>query len=186
MNLDALRLPAVAAVCGLLLSATYAVLAPAITLNQQHYENQQLLDIVQLPLAKIEEVVPSVYVVSGTDGSRTWIFGIETLEGYNGRIALWVGVSDNGVIEGVRVRSHQETPGLGDKIELAVSDWILGFNGYSKTTPEESWQVKRDGGDFDQFTGATITPRAVVHAVHDAMKDFETNREAWSGASREI
>lgn len=179
MNPDALRLPALAVICGLLLSIAYTTLRPAIVENREQFEARQLLDIVQTQNASIEEVFPNVFKVVREDGSRAWIFDAVTNEGYNGRIALWVGVSDAGIIEGVRVRSHQETPGLGDKIELAVSDWILGFDGYSTQSPDRVWDVKRHGGEFDQFTGATITPRAVVHAVRDALKDFENSHDRW-------
>ncbi|MEI8633249.1 RnfABCDGE type electron transport complex subunit G [Vibrio sp. PP-XX7] len=88
--------------------------------------------------------------------------------GYGGPIQYLMGVDLDGVIQGVRIISHSETPGLGDKIELAKSQWILSFNHRSLTnTP--LWAVKKDGGDFDQFSGATITPRSVVKGVHDAM-----------------
>jgi electron transport complex protein RnfG len=73
---------------------------------------------------------------------------------------------------------HAETPGLGDKIDAALSPWIRSFNNRSlPNTPEVLWQVKKDGGDFDQFVGATITPRAVVAAVHNALLFFDANRE---------
>jgi len=89
-------------------------------------------------------------------------------EGYSGPIKYLIGVDLNGVIKGVRIVSHTETPGLGDKIELAKSPWILSFNHRSlKNTP--LWSVKKDGGDFDQFSGATITPRSVVKGIHQAM-----------------
>jgi len=98
--------------------------------------------------------------------------------GYNGNINLLVGINVDGSLSGVRVASHKETPGLGDAIETAKSDWISGFSGRSLEDPnEQGWMVKRDGGEFDQFTGATITPRAVVKAVHLALKFFAANRE---------
>ncbi len=89
-------------------------------------------------------------------------------EGYSGTIRFLVGVTLKGEIIGVRIISHSETPGLGDKIEVEKSDWILGF---VKRTLENTglWAVKKDGGDFDQFSGATITPRAVVNGVHQAL-----------------
>ena len=98
--------------------------------------------------------------------------------GYSGDIALLVGVRADGSLSGVRVLGHRETPGLGDKIETRVSDWILGFEGRSlDDPPAPRWQVRKDGGDFDQFVGATITPRAVVRAVADALAFFDANRE---------
>lgn len=100
-------------------------------------------------------------------------------DGYNGRIELLVGIYEGGGISGVRVLSHRETPGLGDGIDIDRSDWIRSFDGRSLESPEPSgWVVKRDGGVFDQFTGATITPRAVVRAVRRALEYFAANREA--------
>jgi len=91
-------------------------------------------------------------------------------DGYNGSIRLLVAIQLNGKLAGVRVIQHRETPGLGDRIEAERSDWVLEFNGKSLLDPQEnSWKVKRDGGTFDQFTGATITPRAVVKAVKEAL-----------------
>ena len=99
-------------------------------------------------------------------------------QGYVGPIKLLVGIDVNGTVIGVRVLSHRETPGLGDAIEDKRSDWILGFDGRSLSNPEsKNWRVRRDGGVFDQFTGATVTPRAVVRAVHDALKFYEKNRK---------
>ena len=99
-------------------------------------------------------------------------------EGYVGPIKLLVAISVDGTVLGVRVLSHRETPGLGDGIEEKRTDWILGFDGHSLSNPEgKGWRVRRDGGKFDQFTGATITPRAVVKAVHNALKYFERNRD---------
>lgn len=99
-------------------------------------------------------------------------------DGYVGPIKLLVAISVDGNVLGVRVLSHRETPGLGDGIEEKRTDWILGFDGHSLSNPEgKGWRVRRDGGKFDQFTGATITPRAVVKAVHYALKYFERNRD---------
>lgn len=87
-------------------------------------------------------------------------------DGYSGEIQLLVGADFNGNVYGVRVIEHHETPGLGDKIELRLSDWINRFNGKQVTGEDDQhFAVKKDGGNFDQFTGATITPRAVVNAV---------------------
>ena len=92
-------------------------------------------------------------------------------QGYSGAVQMIVAVRFDGTLAGVRVLSHRETPGLGDKIEAERSDWILGFSGKSLLDPAPSaWKVKRDGGDFDQFTGATITPRAVVRGVKSSLE----------------
>jgi Na+-translocating ferredoxin:NAD+ oxidoreductase subunit G len=98
------------------------------------------------------------------------ILPLITQQGYNGSISLLVGIRRDGVIQGVRISEHQETPGLGDQIERRKSDWIEGFNGRSlDDLPPTRWQVSKDGGDFDQFTGATITPRAVIQAVKNSL-----------------
>lgn len=92
-------------------------------------------------------------------------------EGYSGAIRLLVGVNRDGSVAGVRVVSHKETPGLGDKVELRKDDWILSFDGRSLNNPPlKGWAVKKDGGVFDQFTGATITPRALVHQVKNVLQ----------------
>lgn len=97
--------------------------------------------------------------------------------GYAGDILVLIGVARDGRLLGVRVLSHAETPGLGDKIEPERSDWILGFDGLSlDDPPRDRWAVKKDGGHFDQFSGATITPRGVVAAVKQGLLFFADNR----------
>lgn len=105
------------------------------------------------------------------------ILPVTAPDGYNGRIELLVGINRSGTLTGVRAITHKETPGLGDKISTNVTDWILGFADKSLSNPSaDGWKVKKDGGKFDQFTGATITPRAVVTAVYRALQYFEANR----------
>ncbi|MDT0582963.1 electron transport complex subunit RsxG [Brumicola blandensis] len=97
--------------------------------------------------------------------------------GYSGEIKLVVAADINGDSLGARVIKHEETPGLGDKIDIRVSDWILSFNDVPfDGEADNRWQVKKDGGQFDQFTGATITPRAVVEAVKNALLYFNQNQ----------
>jgi len=98
--------------------------------------------------------------------------------GYSGPIELLVGINHDATLAGVLVVKHRETPGLGDAIEAERSDWIKGFNGKSLQNPTlKKWKVKRDGGYFDQFTGATITPRAVVKAVRSSLVYFDEHRK---------
>lgn len=97
--------------------------------------------------------------------------------GYNGPIHLLVGIRYDGTLAGVRVIKHRETPGLGDVVEERKSDWILGFTNKSLIDPiSKNWKVKKDGGVFDQFTGATITPRAIVKATHSALLYFKKHK----------
>lgn len=97
-------------------------------------------------------------------------------QGFSGPITILMGLDANFTILGVRVLEHTETPGLGDKIELARNDWILSFDGLSlSNTSKPSWAVTKDGGDFDQFTGATITPRAIVNEVHKTLQIMQSD-----------
>jgi Na+-translocating ferredoxin:NAD+ oxidoreductase subunit G len=97
--------------------------------------------------------------------------------GYAGEIKLMIGVDADGSVLGVRVLAHKETPGLGDKIEEKKGDWILRFTGLSLGKPlPERWKVKKDGGDFDQFAGATITPRGVVTAIRGGLDFFAAHK----------
>ncbi|MCH8553175.1 MAG: electron transport complex subunit RsxG [Natronospirillum sp.] len=106
------------------------------------------------------------------------VLPVTSRQGYTGDIDLLVAVSRGGEVLGVRVVAHQETPGLGDAIEADRSDWVLQFDGTSLSMPPpEQWAVRKDGGEFDQLTGATITPRAVVTAVRNGLDFFADNRE---------
>jgi len=106
------------------------------------------------------------------------VFSISTTQGYNGKIELIIGVYYSNQIAGVRVIQHNETPGLGDKVDIEKSNWITQFDGLSlDNTPEEKWKVKKDGGQFDSFTGATITPRAVLKAIASGLEYFEEHKQ---------
>ncbi|SHF15176.1 electron transport complex protein RnfG [Modicisalibacter ilicicola DSM 19980] len=106
------------------------------------------------------------------------ILPVTTRQGYSGDISLLAGIAADGTLTGVRVLSHRETPGLGDKIDVRKSDWIEQFAGLSLgNPPPERWAVKEDGGAFDAFTGATVTPRAVVGAVQRSLEYFAAHRE---------
>ena len=144
------------------------------------YNNDLLEDMIEID----DEVffhhpAPVTVYRARMDGKpRAVMMVISAPDGYNGDIRLLAGIDSSGSILGVRVISHKETPGLGDPIEIEKSPWVLGFAGKSLFSPKTAgWAVKRDGGDFDQFTGATISPRAVVKAVHRALLYFEANKQ---------
>jgi electron transport complex protein RnfG len=100
-------------------------------------------------------------------------------DGYSGDIKLLVAIKATGEIVGVRVLDHKETPGLGDYIDIAHSDWIKNFDAQSLAkTKDEAWLVKKDGGQFDFTTGATITPRAVIKQVHKVLKFYQAHQQA--------
>jgi electron transport complex protein RnfG len=114
--------------------------------------------------------VTSVYRVRKDGQPVGVIVAAVAPDGYGGPIKLLVAVLKDGTLGGVRVVKHKETPGLGDRIDELKSDWILHFSGRSLGDPPvQKWKVKKDGGVFDQFTGATITPRAVVKAVKNTL-----------------
>lgn len=118
------------------------------------------------------------YYIARQDGEPVAvIFPATAREGYTGDIDLIIGVNIDGTVAGARVLSHRETPGLGDAIDSNKSNWIDGFNGHSLVNPAvKLWKVKKDKGIFDQFTGATITPRAVTKTVLQTLQYFEKNQ----------
>ncbi|MFP8966326.1 electron transport complex subunit RsxG [Pokkaliibacter sp. CJK22405] len=113
------------------------------------------------------------------DGKVNAVFlPVITHQGYSGDIRVIIGVWADGTLAGARVVEHKETPGLGDKVETRKSNWIMAFTGKSLgNTNGEEWKVKKDGGEFDQFAGATITPRAVVGAIHNGLEYFAANKD---------
>ena len=99
-------------------------------------------------------------------------------DGYRGPIELLVAVGPDARLIGVQVIRHQETPGLGDAFESRDIHWLERFRGRSLTDPPpQRWTVRRDGGDFDAFTGATITPRAIIKAVRNALEYYQRNSQ---------
>jgi electron transport complex protein RnfG len=136
-------------------------------------------DLLQQPLNINDNKGRALTVYRGLHGMQVNALAWEVIgQGYAGEIRLIMGINAKGEILGVRVLSHAETPGLGDKIEVAKDDWILSFNDLSlETTTTQQWHVKKDGGQFDQFSGATITPRAVVEAVHGGLTFFDQHKD---------
>lgn len=137
-------------------------------------------DLLANPLSVTDDAGLPLTVYRGTVGLHVTALAWEIVgKGYSGDIRLVLGVNTAGEVLGVRVLSHAETPGLGDKIEVARDDWILGFDGLSLNDPPiERWKVDKDGGQFDTFSGATITPRAVVDAIRGGLAFFQRNRTA--------
>lgn len=148
-------------------------------LPQEEYDNalaqdtHPLTDPAALGLRRDEE-----FYVARRDGDvRCILLPAIARDGYSGDIKLLIGILNDGSLSGVRVTEHKETPGLGDAIEVKKSDWILDFIGKSLSKPRpQRWAVTKDGGDFDALTGATITPRAVVKAVKNALLYFDEHR----------
>jgi len=159
----------------------------AAVLGPVHYDNDLLGDVIHvrdLELLGTDEAVP-VHRARLGDRPVAVLLTAVAPDGYSGAIRLVVAVDPQGRLLGVRVSSHRETPGLGDGIEERKSDWIESFAGRSLGDPvEDGWRVRKDGGDFDQFTGATVTPRAVVRAVRNALVYFDRHRDELLAAPR--
>ena len=177
-----------AAITSVAIGWTYLGTKAQIDFEVQHAEARQLLEIFP-PDTHDNEIVDDVFEVA----AETALLGIRerrqgyrvrqgdtvvgvilpatARDGYSGDIRALVGVRRDGSVAGVRVVAHRETPGLGDKVDLRKSDWILDFNERSLNNPAlNGWNVEKEGGVFDQFTGATVTPRAVILATRRALE----------------
>ena len=151
----------VAFVCTILSAGAYFLTKDKIAAEIAKQQQELLLQVI----SQHKEIDK---ICIGEKNGKTAVYALEATapDGYSGNIRLLIGMTPQGEILGVRVLEHKETPGLGDKIETRISDWILSFTNQKITQDNLSeWTVKKDGGQFDQFAGATITPRAVVNQV---------------------
>lgn len=143
------------------------------------HDNDLLLDTLSIPSSEfnIGTKETMVYIAKKSTQVTAVSFKLTAPDGYSGAINMIMGIDRDGNILGVRVLNHKETPGLGDKIELSKSNWILSFIGRSldNLTPAQ-WGVKKDGGEFDQFAGATITPRKSVQAIYRGLQFFKAHK----------
>lgn len=157
-----------------LLQSLYALVPPA------SVDNDMVADTIQVQAADLlGSEQTTVYRGRMQQQPVATVLTSVVPNGYSGPIKLLVAVRYDGSLGGVRVISHKETPGLGDKIEESRSDWIYGFKDKSLLNPPlKEWGVKRDGGYFDQFTGATITPRSIVAAVKNTLLYVRDNKDA--------
>ncbi|QKT04937.1 electron transport complex subunit RsxG [Ectothiorhodospiraceae bacterium 2226] len=154
----------------------------------ERYDNELFKDTVEVHdperLGTREPV--TVFIARREGQPVAAVFNTIAPDGYSGSIRLLVAVNRDGTLAGVRVIAHRETPGLGDYIEAGRSDWIHAFAGKSlQDPPPARWRVRRDGGEFEQFTGATITPRAVVRAVYNTLRYYEARGEHLFGQPEE-
>lgn len=189
-----LILTVLAAICTALVAFTHSATAPRIAANEQAYLEARLKPVLgeiefdgQLSESTITIPAPhalpgkadvTVYRVYADEMPVAALLVVNAMDGFAGPIELLIGIDAAGTLTGVRVLSHRETPGLGDLIDEDKSDWIFQFAGKSLNRPNRtSWAIRRDGGTFDQFTGASITPRAVVNAIKETLLYFEENRE---------
>ena len=141
----------------------------------QGFNNEPDSDVVILSDARLNRKLKPIKFYRGRkdESDLGAAFVVTAPDGYSGNIEIMMAVAPDGSVTGIQVVAHAETPGLGDKI--VVTDWPASFKG--KTLNNVKWGVKKDGGDFDQFAGATITPRAVVGAVKKGLEYFMENRD---------
>lgn len=188
-------LTAFAVVGTALLAATYLVTRPIIAETEKQaklaligqilpatlYDNDLLKDSALLPPAKELGNSESTPVYRAVKEGKPSAAVLEVIapDGYSGKIRMIVAIKADGEVSGVRVVTHNETPGLGDYIEITKNGWIRIFEGKSLSKfTNQDWKVKKDGGKFEHMAGATVTPRAVVKAVHRSLKFFAANQDS--------
>ncbi len=163
------------------LQASLAEVIPAELYDNDLLRDNLTLSSIDAGLGAAETVI---YLAKKQDRINAVCFKFVAPDGYAGAISLVLGVDRSGEILGVRVIAHSETPGLGDKIEISKSPWVLSFNGKSlQNLSVTQWAVKKDGGIFDQFAGATITPRKVVQAIKRGLDFYRLHQDQLIGAS---
>jgi electron transport complex protein RnfG len=187
-------LAVIAAICTALVAATFILTKEQIVANEQAWLERSLQPalsglsfdsgITDSPL-----VIPTPHALPGSDDAVVYrvysagvpvaaLFVVTARDGYSGPIRLLIGIDAAGAVTGVHVLEHRETPGLGDGVESGKSDWVQQFVGRSLSNPTpDLWAIKRDGGVFDQLTGASVTPRAIVNAIRETLLYFAENSE---------
>ena len=189
---NGLTLTVIAAICTALVAFTYQITAKRIAANERAWLEQSLQPALSglfydSGISESVVTIPAPHELPGSDDAAIYrvyagnapvaaLFIVSARDGYAGAIKLLVGVDIDGKVTGVHVLAHRETPGLGDLIESGKTDWVRQFNGHSLTDPTAKyWKIKRDGGEFDQLTGASVTPRAVVKAIRETLEYFDAN-----------
>ena len=194
-SLMTLRLASFGLITSLFVGVIYVITKPLILESKEEARIARLYALaepllsdgtIQTPISKeLPNDAPTSLVrpllvtpIVDTTGQIGAVIPFRSTEGYSGTIQLLIALDNNQRIVGLRAIDHRETPGLGDKIDTQKTDWILKFNGlsYQDLSPNE-WAVKKDGGRFDSFTGATITPRAIVEALKDTLSYLNTHPE---------
>lgn len=187
-------LAVMAAICTLLVAATYQLTADRIAANERAWLERSLEPALsgvffEGSVTESKLLVPPPHDLPGNDTAIIYrvfaegapvaaLFAVTARDGYAGPIRILVGVGIDGTVTGVRIVEHRETPGLGDRIDQSRSDWVYQFDGRSLLNPAEAdWLLEVDGGEFDQLTGASVTPRAVIKAIRDTLIYFDAHRD---------
>ena len=199
---NGVTLAVVAAFCTSMVAFTWQLTAERIETNKKEWLERSLQPALaglffDSPVTESMIIIPSPHELPGSDAAIIYrvyagvepvaaLFVVSARDGYAGPIRLLIGVAMEGTVTGVRVLEHRETPGLGDRIETTKSDWVLQFDGHSLQDPlPRQWAIKDDGGDFDQLTSASVTPRAIIRAIKETLTYFDANRVAVFAAPTE-
>lgn len=189
-----MTLAVVAAICTALVALTYQATEKRIEANEKALIERSLQPALSglfydSGVTESRIILPPPHELPGSDAAIIYrvyaagepvaaLFIVSARDGYSGPIRILVGIETSGVVTGVHVLEHRETPGLGDRIESGRSDWLKQFNGRSLVDPAPTgWRIKRDGGQFDQLTGASVTPRAIIKAIKETLIYFDTYRD---------
>jgi len=187
-------LAVIAAICTTLVAMTYRLTAERIVANEQAWLERSLQPALSglfydSGVTESKIIVPPPHELPGTEAAIIYrvyaegapvaaLFVISARDGYAGPIRILVGIDTVGVVTGVHVLEHRETPGLGDRVESTKSDWVKQFNGRSLLDPAPAgWAIRGDGGQFDQLTGASVTPRAIIKATKETLLYFGAHGE---------
>jgi len=187
-------LAVIAAICTAMVALTYRLTAERIVANEQAWLERSLQPALSglfydSGVTESKIIIPPphelpgsetaiIYRVYAEDAPVAALFIVSARDGYAGPIRILAGIDTMGVVTGVHVLEHGETPGLGDRVESTKSDWVKQFNGRSLLDPEPTgWAIKGDGGQFDQLTGASVTPRAIIKAIKETLLYFEAHSE---------
>ncbi|MDH3304638.1 MAG: electron transport complex subunit RsxG [Gammaproteobacteria bacterium] len=189
-----ITLAVIAAICTALVATTYRYTADRIAANEQAWLERSLQPALSglfydSGVTESKIVIPPPHELPGNEAAVVYrvyaegapvaaLFVVSARDGYAGPIRVLVGIETVGVVTGLHVLEHRETPGLGDRIESTKSDWAKQFNGHSLLDPEPAgWAIKSDGGQFDQLTGASVTPRAIIKAIKETLLYFDERHE---------
>jgi len=189
-----ITLAMIAAICTALVAATFQMTIDRIAANEKALLEQSLQPALagvfyDGDVSESRLVIPPPHELPGNDAAIIYrvfaanepvaaLFAVTARDGFSGPIRILLGVDVSGTVTGVRILQHRETPGLGDKIESSRSDWVFQFEGRSIGNPTvTAWALKGDGGEFDQLTGASVTPRAVLKAIRNTLLYFDAHRD---------
>ena len=199
-----ITLAVIAALCTAMVALTFRLTEERIIANEQAWLERSLQPalsglLFDSGVTESKIVVPPPHELPGSQAALIYrvyakgepvaaLFVVSARDGYAGPIRILIGVDVTGVVTGVHVLEHRETPGLGDRIESTKSDWVKQFDGHSLVDPEPAgWGIRSDGGQFDQLTGASVTPRAIIKAIKETLLYFDAHSdEVFADAATEI